>query len=51
LLDSPQYESYQETDYPDVKFSYIYSLIMLGYSLNPAAPELNAQCDLQETGI
>jgi hypothetical protein len=46
LIGSPQYESYQETDYPDINFCYLYSLIMMGYCLNPEAPKLNTQCDL-----
>jgi hypothetical protein len=47
LIGSSQYESCQETDYPDINFCYLYSLIMMGYYLNPVAPELNAHCDLR----
>jgi len=46
LIGSSQYKSYQETDYPDINFCYLYSLIMMGYCLNPVAPELNARCDV-----
>ena len=46
LIGSPKYESYQETDYPDINFCHLCSLIMMGYCLNPVAPKLNAQCDM-----